>query len=361
MSKQNEYFPQSVPHPGLTLVDKLDELGMGPKEFALRTGKPEKTIIAIIKGKSSITPDMAVLFENVLHIPAHYWLNRQQRFDESIARSKSNMYVTEAVNWAKKFPIIEMIKNGWLPETMEIEEKADALLKFFRISNASAWDDYYISQKLKLDFRISLNSTHAAHSISAWLRQGEISAEMLDAPVYDEKKFRESLNEIKSLMATQLKPFKKLQEICLASGVKLVYTPCLPKAPINGSTRWINNVPLIQLSGRYNRNDIFWFTFFHEAGHILLHGKKDIFLEEVDYDGKDVIKEKEADAFAVKWTLSEKEEAEISEIFNISDDVIVEYAKKFNTHPAIIVGRLRRKGIKSQKFGQKFLEPVFIE
>ncbi len=61
---------------------------MGPKEFALRTGKPEKTITAILKGDSSITPAMAVQFENVTKIPAHFWINHQRGYDEYIAREK---------------------------------------------------------------------------------------------------------------------------------------------------------------------------------------------------------------------------------------------------------------------------------
>lgn len=80
MAKQNQYFPQSVAHAGQTLEEKLEELNMGPKEFAVRTGKPEKTITAILKGESAITPDMAVLFEDILKIPARFWLNAQRTF-----------------------------------------------------------------------------------------------------------------------------------------------------------------------------------------------------------------------------------------------------------------------------------------
>ena len=47
MTAINQYFPQSVSHPGETLEEKLQEMGMGPKEFSIRTGKPEKTIFAI--------------------------------------------------------------------------------------------------------------------------------------------------------------------------------------------------------------------------------------------------------------------------------------------------------------------------
>jgi addiction module HigA family antidote len=89
MTKQNEYFPQSVPHPGLDLSEKLEELELDPKEFATRTGISEKTISDILKGNISITAEMAEQFENVLRIPAHYWLNRQFSYDEYKIRVKS--------------------------------------------------------------------------------------------------------------------------------------------------------------------------------------------------------------------------------------------------------------------------------
>jgi len=85
---QNQYFPQSRPHPGETLAEKLKEMAMSPKEFALRIGKPEKTITAILKGDSSITPDMAALFEYTTKIPAHFWMNCQRNYDEYAARAK---------------------------------------------------------------------------------------------------------------------------------------------------------------------------------------------------------------------------------------------------------------------------------
>src|SRR5882757_3400842 len=143
MAKQNQYNPQSVPHPGATLEEKLEEMGKGPKEFALRTGKPEKTITAILKGDSSITPDMAVQFENVTKIPAHFWMNHQRGFDEYIAREKRKAVIEQAIEWAKLFPLKEMIKKEWLPQVENIHEKTMAMLAFFGFSHHSAWEDYY--------------------------------------------------------------------------------------------------------------------------------------------------------------------------------------------------------------------------
>jgi HTH-type transcriptional regulator / antitoxin HigA len=359
MSKQNQYFPQSRPHPGETLAEKLEEMEMGPKEFALRTGKPEKTIIAVLKGESSITPDMAVQFENVTKIPANFWMNHQRSYDEYIARGNRKEVIDAAVSWTKQFPIADMIKKGWLPPVSSIQEKTMEMLAFFGFSNHTAWEDYYFKQQLKVAFRISLAHTKEPYAISAWLRKGELQAAELEANDYSEKKFKEALPMIKSIMATHPDGFfNKLQGICLEAGVKVVHTPCINKAPINGSTRWLNDTPFIQLSGRYNRNDSFWFTFFHEAGHILLHGKKDIFLENLDYSDKDMQKEKEANDFAIKWTLTETEEAEILAAAPLSEKNIRKFARQFNTHPAIIIGRFQYKKNMPFTVGKKFIVPV---
>jgi HTH-type transcriptional regulator/antitoxin HigA len=361
-TKKNQYHPQIAFHPGETLAEKLKELGMGPKEFAIRTGKPEKTVIAILKEKSSITPEMAVQFEHVLKIPAHFWLNMQRNYDEFIAREERKGLLSESRAWAKLFPIADMVKKGWLPAKTTIEEKTSALLAFFSISNHAAWEDYYFNQQLKVAFRISLAHTKEPYSISAWLRKGELQAAELPTKTYNEKDFKDALPKIKGLMAKHPDNFfKQLQTLCLNAGVKVVHTPCINKAPINGSTRWLNDTPLIQLTGRYSRNDSFWFTFFHEAGHILLHGKKDIFLEDVHYSEKDLEKETQADNFAVKWTLSVEQEEEIIERYSLTDDDVIEFAKKFNTHPAIIIGRLQYKKLLHPSRGRNFFQAVEFE
>jgi addiction module HigA family antidote len=361
MANRNQYIPQVAFHPGETLSEKLDELGMGPKEFAIRTGKPEKTIIAIIKGKSSITAEMAVQFEHVLKIPAHFWLNIQRNYDEFVAREERRNVLTSSIGWAKQFPLAEMIKKGWLPKNKSIERRTEDLLAFFSISNHVAWEDYYLNQQLKVAFRISLAHTKEPYAISAWLRKGNLQASELQAPGYNEKEFKAALPAIKSVMAKHPNDFaNKLQSTCLAAGVKVVYTPCLPKAPIVGSTRWLNDTPLIQLSGRYKRNDIFWFTFFHEAGHIILHGKKDIFLEKIDYSDYDRNKEEEADNFAIKWTLTEDEEQEIIDSAPLTEADIKYFAKKFNTHPAIIIGRLQHDELIPYGLGSQFFKPVIF-
>ena len=347
MATKNLYIPENVSHPGTTLNEKMKEMGMSVKEFAVRTSKPEKTIIAIIKGISSITPEMAVTFESVTKIPANFWMNRQRIYDECLARSKRREQIASFAEWAKNFPYTDMVNQGWIEKKTVQDEKTAVILDFFGVSSPSAWENYYMNQQLKVAFRISLATTKEPYAISAWLRKGELQASEINIKVkYSENLLRSKLSAMKELMRKEPNNFpKQLQSICAECGIKLIYTPCLRKAPISGSTRWINNIPCIQLSGRSKRYDTFWFSFFHEIGHILLHGKKDIFLEDIEYNEEQLKKEKQANEFSSNVLLTEKETNLIIASNDFGSTALKHYAATFNTHPAIIVGRLQHLGI----------------
>jgi HTH-type transcriptional regulator / antitoxin HigA len=104
MENVTKFIPAVSFHPGVTLAEKLDELNMPIKEFAIRVDKPEKTIHAVLNGSSSITSDMAILFERVLSIPATFWLKKQSNYDEYSARQKALEAQSQQTEWAKNFP-----------------------------------------------------------------------------------------------------------------------------------------------------------------------------------------------------------------------------------------------------------------
>ena len=101
--------------------------------------------------------------------------------------------------------------------------------------------------------------------------------------------FRQALDDIRALTAkTDSRAFRTRLAAALCPSRRRggVYS-CLPKTCVSGATRWVgSDKAIIQLSLRYKTNDHLWFTFFHEAGHILLHGKKELFIEGVN--GMDV-------------------------------------------------------------------------
>ena len=200
MATLNEYYPEIVFHPCETLNEKLEEMKMSRKEFAIRTGKPEQTIIAVLKGNSSLTPEMAILFENITKIPAYFWINKQARYNEYKAREQRKYAVVQAEVWTRQFPYAEMSKNNWLPKTRKIEEKTINLFEYFSISSCEAWKKLYIEKELKVAAYTSLKHTFEPHAISAWLRQGEIQAEQISATEYDKKLFNKNLLKIKDVI-----------------------------------------------------------------------------------------------------------------------------------------------------------------
>lgn len=356
---KNTYNPQTVTHPKEILIEALEERDMGSKEFAIRTGKPEKTISAILHGKSSITPEMAIQFEQVLRIPADFWLEAQRLYDECEARNAYQRIIEGSIEWAKEFPYSSMAKLGWVKTTRKPFEKAAELLTYFGVASSKAWNDCYFDNKIKVSLRASLEDVKHAHPLTAWLRHGQLQAQKIDAPTYSKSMFKKQLKAIQELMYLQpIDFFEQVQKHCLKAGVIVVYTPFLPAVPIHGATRWNNDAPIIQLTGRYKQNDIFWFTFFHEAGHILEHGKKYISLENISYKGADQKLEEEANEIAISYTFSHQKEKEFLALNSLDDGVIETFAKEHRIHPAIIVGRLQHKKIISFKEKRHFLVAI---
>ena len=115
--------------------------------------------------------------------------------------------------------------------------------------------------------------------------------------------FSSALQKIRPLTIERPEVFEPaMKKLCAEAGVALVFVPELPGTSLYGATRWLKpSKALIQLSLRGKSDDHLWFTFFHEAGHILLHGKKEVYIEAQGNGYKEtdrISKEKEADLFA---------------------------------------------------------------
>jgi HTH-type transcriptional regulator / antitoxin HigA len=335
---------QFISHPGEILRDTIDAHQISQAELALRMDRPTKTINEIINGKAAITPETAQQLALVLGVSATFWLNLELRYRNELATIDAQEQAEEWQAWAKKFPVAHLKKAGYISNDKK-NDTPTALLSFFAVASPQAWQTVY-GNTVAVNYRIAATQTHQTESIATWLRQGEIACAKMQLPAFDKTTFKANLTAIKALAVAHPDDFKtQLQTLCTLAGVAVVYTPCIAKAPISGAARWIDNTPLIQLSDRYKTNDAFWFTFFHEAGHILLHGKKSIFLEGLTHSEANEIKEQEANRFAEGWLLEAKHYSEIKINLKKSPKYIKEVAAKYNTHPAFIAGRLQHENI----------------
>lgn len=340
--------------PGDTMQEHIDFIGMSQAELAERMGRPKEKINDIIKAREPITTATAFQLEKVLGIPASFWLNSEKSYRQELYELQQQEEFEKKKDWLAAFPVNELKKHGWLPDTNKKHVLVDSLLKFFCVASTDEWERIYMDEEVSVAFRVSLAYTQSPHAISAWLRMGEIQSKEIALAAFDKKEFKDALTEIKELAFSLPDNFaKQLQNICAKCGVAVVFTQNLPKAPISGATRWFHNKPIIQLSGRFKTNDHFWFTFFHEAAHIILHGKKDIFLENVEGTKIDQEKEDEANAFAAKILIEDKEWKKIVSNLPLMPMEIESYAQKLRVAPGIIVGRLQHENSVSNAFGNE--------
>lgn len=329
--------------PGETLADTLASLGMKQSELAERMGRPLKTISEIINGKASITPDTARQLERVLGIPANFWLSAEQNHKSDLAElDEKKRLLTEENDCLNLFPVKELQTRGYLFGSKHVPETLHQLWSFFRVSSLQTFQNYYAAHYVKADFKKSAKHTESHYSLAAWLRIGEIEASRKELPSYDSKLFQQKLEDLKRVVQKQPDDFwKKTVAACNEAGVHLVYAPTLKHAPASGAAHWHNDNPIIQLSNRYKTNDHFWFAFYHESGHILKHSKKDVFVEGMENIKAVQEKEDEANAFATEMLIPSKLFDEIRHI-EFEEENVIEFAKKWKTHPAIIVGRLQK-------------------
>lgn len=345
--------------PGDSIQEHIDFIGMSQAELAERMGRPKEKINDVIKGREPITTATAFQLEKVLGIPASFWLNREKTYRTELYELQQQEELAKKKDWLVGFPLNEMRKLGWIPDTKEKHELVDSLLKFFGVASTEEWDRIYIDDEVSVAFRVSLAHTNNPKAIAAWLRKGELQSKGIELAEFDKRKFKEALKEIKEIAYLMPKDFTtQLQNICAQCGVIVVFTPNLPKAPISGATRWFHNKPIIQVSGRFKTNDHFWFTFFHETAHIILHGKKDIFLENVEGTEIDQAKEEEANEFASKILLTEAELQEIIKASPLNVEIINRFAKKFRTPAGVIIGRLQHLRLIPFSIGNSFREKI---
>lgn len=338
--------------PGDTIQETIDTIGMSQAELAERMGRPKEKLNDIIKGREPITMKTAILLDRVLGIPVSFWMEREREYRIELSQIEQQEFLESCFDWLNKFPVRELKKMNWLPDVPDKAAIADALLRFFGIASPQQWEDIYLKEAVATAFKISLANTQSPHAISAWIRIGEHKSATQKLPEFDKSAFTSALDEIKDLVIHQPEDFKdQLQQICARCGVAVLYTPCLPKAPISGATWWKGKNPIIQLTGRYKTNDSFWFAFYHEAAHILKHGKKEIFLEDLQGSPIDEEKEQEANVFAQKYLFPAVAFERLVAIKPFNDQHIMEFAARYQTHPAIIVGQMQHsKSIEYHQF-----------
>lgn len=350
----NQYFAQIAIPPGETLQEVLDDQMMSQKELALRVGCSQKHVNKVIKGTASITPDFAIKLEDVLGIEAHFWMNLEINYQETISRIKAIPLMKEEEGILSKLSYTELAKQGWVPESKIVVEQIKNLRSFFGVASLET-----VPLIQEVAFRKATQYTAENYAIAAWITRAEEKAKEVDALPFDIGKLKESLQSLRRLTTRPLKAsFSDLQSKCAEFGVIVVLVETISKTHINGITKWLpNNKALIALSTRGGYEDIFWFTFFHEVGHILQNKKSMTFVEMEKEELNDL--EKEADQFSLEILLSSKSYKQLVESKGYKEvGLLREFSRKQGIHPGILVGRLMKD--KYVDYGDPILQKIRV-
>lgn len=336
------YQPDFVSHPGETLRETIDAWDITQAALAERTGKTLKAINEIVQGKSAITPETALQLEKVLGVPAGFWLNREARYQEFKARAAAADSSSKDEAWARGFPVRAMERRGWLPSVKGSAETVDALLGFFGVANVEAWE--VVWAEVAAQYRKAKAFEGERKALFAWLRRGEVLARVIETRPWNAAGFNEVLRSIRSMT---LQPFEsawpQAVALCATVGVVVVVEPELPKSRVFGATRWLSPTrALVQLSLRYRTEDHFWFTFFHEAAHILKHGKKEVFVEGGTLPSRE---EEEADRFAAETLIPTRNLESFLRTWKRDEASLRGFADEQGIAPGIVVGRLQHDGL----------------
>ena len=352
MTEQEQTFnPDWVSPPGDTIIDFMEERDWSQAELARRLGFSAKHLNQLVKGKVSLTDDTALRLERVLGSTANFWLNREAKYRERLARLNVQKRCQSWVGWLDKLPLADLKKAGIIPDrriTNAVKpDLVERLLSFFGIASPNDWQTYYGG--MATSFRRTRESQSDIGAITSWLRMGEKEAEVQETPKYNKTRFERALKQIRELTVLPPKEFDPpLREFCADAGVKLVFVPAISRAHVSGVARWLNaHSPLIQLSLYGKSNDKFWFTFFHEAAHILLHAgqKAAIFLDDPGKANQSSQQEEEADQWARDMLIPPAYNHELHNLSSGSQEEICGFATQLNIHPGIVVGRLQHEGL----------------
>ena len=324
---------------GDLLAEWLQRRGMSQAQFARRAALSTKHVNQVLSGTAGLSAEVAVAFEKVTGIPTRFWMQLESNHRAFEAQRQEATALEGKLGILDQFPVKQLVARGAIEHQASPVDQLRELLKFFGVANITALEDVWLAPTA-LRTSKAYTPNHAA--LAAWLRIAELEAEHIDTEPFDAEHCAKALEEFRSLTRIPgTKWVEQLGQRCAAVGIALVIVKELPGSRINGATRWLSpSKAMIALSLRHRRHDILWFTFFHELGHLLRHGKRRLFID-AEGTGIDQDLELDADRFATRILIPPSDEGELPHLGTPAE--VEAFATRIGIHPSLVVGRMQHE------------------
>lgn len=337
-------MPDWVSPPGNTIISILEERELSVEQFAKQIGSSTKIAQKIIDGEYAIDFGMAQRLAMAVGASESFWMAREHDYRASLGEPEY-VNIASLSRLVAELPLSDMKRFGWIANARSEEEKITECLSFFGVSSLAQWQGRYENAFTQAAYRRSTAYASSELATTAWLRQGEIETESEEVASWSPDVLLGQLEKLRRL--TWFKSpelfLPKLKELLAESGVKLAIVRAPKGCSASGAVRILaDNTPHIQLSFRYLSDDQFWFSLFHEIGHLLLHYNKMPILENGDTSEDEC--EQEANEFAAHAIIPARYYEELQSLGG-SKLPIINFAKKVGVAPGLVVGQLQHKGI----------------
>ena len=342
-TKKTGISPDLLIPPGETIADILEERHITQAELAVRTGVSSAYISGVIAGKKNISANFARALEYALNVPKSFWLNLQSHYDAELLEAreintvtKEEMEIRDALTEMTK----HLRKKGELPIRESKERSVLSLRRFFNVSNLVNLREMIPSGA----FRMASSATVNPYVLGAWIRLCQMNGDngALEGQFRPEK-LHDLVSEIKDAMrCANQDPQKLLKSIMASYGIDFSVMKNFKGAPVQGyiSSRKDGTYQMtLTIRGAYA--DIFWFSLFHELGHI---ANGDVKRASRFLDGIDTRQESAADLFASNYLLAPDAYHAFIARRDFSIGSIISFAKSQRVMPYIVIGRLQKEG-----------------
>ena len=351
-------MPAEVFPPGEFIQEELDARNWTQSDLADILGRRVNQVNQIIKGKTGVTPETAKALGAAFGTSPQYWLNLQAAYDLSKVQDQNDS-IQRRANLYSIAPVKELAKRHWIEPSSNIEVMEKRIMEFYGITSLDA----PIAPQVHAARKSTSYDDWASPSQVAWLRRAQQLAPAVWAERYSKQSFPEMIGRVRSLLESP-EEIRRLPRILSDYGVRSLIVESLPQTKLDGATFWLDaNSPVIVLSLRYDRLDYFWYTVFHELGHV---GNEDgamdvkIYEQNGEIAGSKPEIEQLADSFATDALLPKEELEDFIERVSplYSRTRILGFAALYHVHPGIVVGQLHHRKEIPYSQHRKFLVPV---
>lgn len=330
-------------HPGETIADVLEDRGITQTELASRAGVSPAYVSNVIAGEKGISANFAMGLEYALGVPKSFWLNLQANYEAELLEVNEEQTITDEERKVRE-DLKDIVKYLRKQGKMLIGENKDesilSLRKVLQISNITNLKEMIPTGA----FRMAGNAAVNPNVLGAWIRLCQLAGNDKTISAKFEKKYTNDLiQEIKSIMCCKNAELQRdLKNVMEKYGIDFSVVKNFRGAPVHGYISQKNDgIYQMVLTIRGAFADIFWFSLFHEIGHIV-NGDIGKNLKFLDY-GNDYDKELAADLFASNMLLSPESYKAFIQRNDFSIEAICRYAESQHVMPYIVIGRLQKE------------------